>query len=164
MVFLHLKSRRGFVPAIVVATSLLVVLGAGAAYVVPPLVAAAEQSHAPSCAAVGRSSESADKRGDIFADQIELYERGDLLGIGPAATKNELGSSFAGVAKEAHNDYLATLVERGPIGLLAVATLIAAVIARISGITRRRLPRCSPRRYPCPPRWLERVRLSHSRP
>ena len=50
---LHLKSRRGFVPAIAVATSLLVVLGAGAAYVVPPLVAAAEQSHAPSCAAQG---------------------------------------------------------------------------------------------------------------
>jgi O-antigen ligase len=139
-VFLHLKSHRGLAPATAVATSLLVLLGAGAAYVVPPLVAAAEQSHTPFLRyTVGRSPESADKRGDIFADQIELYERGDLLGIGPAATKNELGSSFAGVAKEAHNDYLATLVERGPVGVLAVAALIGAVIARISGITRRRL-------------------------
>ena len=139
-VFLHLKTTRGLVPATAVAAGVLLGLGAGAAYVVPPLVAAAEQSHDPLLRyTVGRSPESADKRGDIFADQLALYERGDLLGIGPAATKHELGSSFAGVAKEAHNDYLATLVERGPVGVLAVAGLMAAVIARIAGIMRRRL-------------------------
>jgi O-antigen ligase len=139
-VFLHLKAHRGAVPAIAVTTALLLVLGAGAAFVVPPLVTLAEESHDPLLRyTLGRSPESADKRGDIFADQIQLYERGDLLGIGPAATKHELGSSFAGVAKEAHNDYLATLVERGPFGLLAVVGLMAAVFARVAGITRRRL-------------------------
>jgi O-antigen ligase len=139
-VFLHLKTRRGIVPATAVVTTLVVVLGVGAAYAVPPLVAAAEQSDAPLLRyTVGRSPESADKRGDIFADQLELYQQGDLLGIGPASTKNALGSSFAGVAKEAHNDYLATLVERGPLGVLAVAALIGAVGARVAGITRRPL-------------------------
>ena len=139
-VFLHLKAHRGVIPAIAVVTALGLVLGVGAVYVLPPLVTAAEESRDPLLRyTVGRSPESADKRGEIFADQIELYERGDLLGIGPAATKNELGNSFAGVAKEAHNDYLATLVERGPFGVLAVAALMGAVIARISGITRRRL-------------------------
>ena len=165
-VFLHLKVHRGLVPATAVATALLVVLGAGAAYVVPPLVAAAEQSQAPFLRyTVGRSPESADKRGDIFADQVELYERGDLLGIGPAATKNELGSSFAGVAKEAHNDYLATLVERGPLGLLAVAALIGAVIARISGFTRRRLTSQLAAAVPVPGRpGRSMCRRSHSPP
>ena len=56
---------------------------------VPPLVAAAEQSRDPLLRyTVGRSPESADRREEIFADQIELYERGDLLGIGPAATQH----------------------------------------------------------------------------
>jgi O-antigen ligase len=139
-VFLHLKSRQGFITAIAAVAALAVVLGVGAAYVVPPLVAAAEQSQEPLLRyTLGRSPESADKRGDIFSDQLELYARGNLLGIGPASTKHELGSTFAGVAKEAHNDYLATLVERGPIGVLAVAGLMAAVVARVAGITRRRL-------------------------
>jgi O-antigen ligase len=138
-VFLHLKSRRSLVTAIAVGASLLLVIGAGAAYVIPPVVAAAEQSDAPMLRyTVGRSPESADKRGDIFAQQWELYEHGDLLGIGPAATKHVLGTSFAGVAKEAHNDYLATLVERGPFGLLALVAFMAAIIARVAGITRRR--------------------------
>jgi O-antigen ligase len=140
-VFLHLKAHRGVIPAVAVVTALGVLLGAGAVYVVPPLVAAAEQSQDPLLRyTLGRSPESADRREDIFADQVDLYQRGDLLGIGPAATKHELGNSFAGVAKEAHNDYLATLVERGPFGLLAVAVLMGAVIARVSAITRRRLP------------------------
>ena len=139
--FLHLKAHRGVVPAIAVLTALGVVLGAAAVYVLPPLVTAAEQSRDPLLRyTLGRSPESADNREAIFADQIDLYQQGDLLGIGPAATKHELGNSFAGVAKEAHNDYLATLVERGPFGLLAVAALMGAVIARISGITRRRMP------------------------
>ena len=139
-VFLHLKAHRGAAPAIAVTTAIVLVLGVGAAYVVPPLVTFAEESRDPLLRyTLGRSPESADKRGVIFADQVELYERGDLLGIGPAATKHELGSSFAGVAKEAHNDYLATLVERGPFGLLAVVGLVAAVFARVAGITRRRL-------------------------
>jgi O-antigen ligase len=139
-VFLHLRSRRGLVPAIAVATSLVVLTGTAGAYVLPPLVAAAEQSDAPFLRyTVGRGPESADKRGDIFAQQWQLYERSGPLGIGPAATKNELGSAFAGVAKEAHNDYLATLVERGPLGLLALAALMAAIAARVAAITGRRV-------------------------
>lgn len=138
-VFLHLRSRRGLVPAIAVATSLVLLGGTAGAYVLPPLVAAAEQSDAPFLRyTVGRGPESADRRGDIFAQQWDLFENSGAFGIGPAATKNELGSAFAGVAKEAHNDYLATLVERGPLGLLALAALIAAIAARIAAITSRR--------------------------
>ncbi|MBM7808962.1 O-antigen ligase [Geodermatophilus bullaregiensis] len=140
MVFLNLRLRRGLMPAIATLTSLVLVLGVGWTTVVPPLVAAAEQSDDPLLRyTVGRSPESADKREELFIQQYELFEGGRLLGIGPAATKHELGTGFSRLDKEAHNDYLATLVERGPLGLLAVLALIAAVGARLMEVTRHRL-------------------------
>ncbi|SFL25644.1 O-antigen ligase family protein [Geodermatophilus ruber] len=139
-VFLHLRSRTGMVKATAVGAALVVALGAGAV-AAPPLLAAAEQSHNPLLRyTVGRSPEAADTRTQTFAQQLEVFGRGELLGIGPAATKHTLDSTFAGQAKEAHNDYLATLVERGPLGVLALVALMGAVGARVVGITRRRLP------------------------
>jgi O-antigen ligase len=138
--FLHLRVRAGLMPAIAVLTSLGLVLGVGWTTVVPPLVTAASQSDDPLLRyTIGRSSESAEGRGVLFLQQYELFESGDLLGIGPAATKHELGTRFSLLDKEAHNDYLATLVERGPLGLLALVALTGAVGTRIVRITRRPL-------------------------
>ncbi|MGY1779693.1 O-antigen ligase family protein [Geodermatophilus sp. SYSU D01036] len=139
--FLHVRVRRGLMPAIAALTSLVLVLGVGWTTVVPPLVAAAEQSDDPLLRyTVGRSPESADKREVLFIQQYELFESGNVLGVGPAATKHELGTGFSRLDKEAHNDYLATLVERGPLGVLALVALIGAVGTRLVRITRRRLP------------------------
>lgn len=139
-VFLHVKLRKGLVQATAVLTSLVIVLGAGWVAAVPTIVSVAEQSDDPFLRyTVGRSPESADKRGELFAEQYETFERGHLLGIGPAATKHELGTGFASLDKEAHNDYLATLVERGLLALVGLIALISAIGARIIGITRTRL-------------------------
>ncbi|MGY1620132.1 O-antigen ligase family protein [Geodermatophilus sp. SYSU D00691] len=139
--FLHLRLRKGLVQAIAVVTTLVVALGATWITVVPTVVAVAEQSDDPLLRyTVGRSPESADKRGILFQQQLEVFADGHLLGIGPGATKHELGTGFARLDKEAHNDYLATLVERGPLGLLALVALIGAVGARVLGSNRSRFP------------------------
>jgi O-antigen ligase len=137
--FLHLKARKGLDKAVAVVASIAIVLGSVWFTAVPALVQVAEQSQDPLLRyTVGRSPESADKRGELFVQQFRLFEEGNLFGVGPAATKHELGTGFARLDKEAHNDYLATLVERGVIGALALVALIGAVGARVLGVTRHR--------------------------
>jgi O-antigen ligase len=141
MTFLHLRARRGIVPAIAVVALLCGGLGTAWVTVVPTVVSIAEQSQDPLLRyTVGRSPESADRREQLFAQQIELFQQGNLLGVGPAATKHELGAGFARIDKEAHNDYLATLVERGPLGVLALVGLVGAAGTRVLRSTRFPLP------------------------
>ena len=130
--FLHLRARRGMVRAVAVVTALVVGLGLSWVEVGAPLVAAAAQSDNPLLRySVGRGERSAEARSSLFAEQFELYQNGgDLLGIGPAGTREALGSLTASTAKEAHNDYLAALVERGPLGALALFGLVGAIWAR----------------------------------
>ncbi|MCA0144869.1 O-antigen ligase [Blastococcus sp. LR1] len=139
--FLHVRSRSGLVTATATALCLAGGLAAGWFVIGQPLLAAAQQSDNPLLRySLGRGEASAEGRVDLFASQFELYERGNLLGIGPAGTKEALGASAAQTVKEAHNDYLATLVERGPLGLLALMALVAVIAYRSGAITRRPLP------------------------
>jgi O-antigen ligase len=55
-------------------------------------------------------------------------------------TLQTLDAQAAGQVKEAHNDYLATLVERGPLGLLALVALIGAIAFRLVRVNVRQLP------------------------
>jgi O-antigen ligase len=140
--FLHVRVRAGMVTAVAflaTATALSVVVGLT---VVEPLVSQAQQSNTSLLKdTVGRSARSATARQSLFEWQFKLYERGDLVGIGPNGTQDALGASAAPAVKEAHNDYLGTLVERGPLGLLAVFWLMAAVLTRCVSFTRRPPPR-----------------------
>ncbi|HEV7726770.1 MAG TPA: O-antigen ligase family protein [Modestobacter sp.] len=139
-VFLHLRARAGMVKAIAVVTAVVGLLGVGWVEIGSPLVAAATQSDNPLLRySVGRGERSAEGRSSLFAEQFELYQRGDLLGIGPAGTRDALGAETASAAKEAHNDYLGALVERGPLGALALAGLVGVVGARAVRTTRRPL-------------------------
>jgi O-antigen ligase len=83
---------------------------------------------------LGRGPESAAERATLLEEQIELYTTGDLLGRGPASTKPTLESLQAPYAREAHNDYLAALIERGVIGAVGMVLLIGAVTMRAGGI------------------------------
>ena len=140
-VFLHVRARSGLMKATAVATVIAAVLGVGWFEVVTPVVAAAQQSSNPLLRnSLGRATRSADARAVLFESQFKLFEQGNLLGIGPSGTKNALGASGATAVKQAHNDYLGTLVERGPLGELALFVLIGAVWIRAAGITKRRLP------------------------
>jgi O-antigen ligase len=78
---------------------------------------------------VDRSVRSAQGRQTLFPEVFELYREGTPLGIGPAATLPTLASRRIN-EKSAHDDYLATLVERGPVGLVGLVVLIAGVFVR----------------------------------
>jgi O-antigen ligase len=88
---------------------------------------------------VARSSKSATARQQLFGQEYELFRTGSLLGRGPASTRLTLGSSTATTVKEAHDDYLATLVERGVLGFVGLMLLIGAVVVRAISIDSRRL-------------------------
>ena len=88
---------------------------------------------------VARSSRSASAREQLFAQEYALFRTGNLLGRGPASTRLTLGTSTAPTVKEAHDDYLATLVERGALGFVGLMLLIGTIVIRASNIEPRRL-------------------------
>ncbi|NUR08734.1 MAG: hypothetical protein HOQ22_09885 [Nocardioidaceae bacterium] len=79
---------------------------------------------------VGRSGSSTDERAVILEEGTKLYLNGDALGVGPAQTKQTLLQTQAPYVKEAHDDYLATLLERGVVGAIGLVLLVAAVLVR----------------------------------
>lgn len=79
---------------------------------------------------VGRSAESSNARQTLFRESVDLYYGGGLLGQGPVSTKTRLAAAQEPYVKEAHDDYLASLLERGLIGALGLLLLISAIIAR----------------------------------
>jgi hypothetical protein len=91
---------------------------------------------------LGRSNDSSSQRSQLIHEALQLYESDGFLGSGPASTKPLLTARSYPYAKEAHNDYLAALVENGPVGALGLFTLIcsvtwrATVVMRASGSSR----------------------------
>ena len=78
----------------------------------------------------GRSAGSTGQRATILSEGARLFLEGDATGVGPARVKAALEAAQAPYAKEAHNDYLATLIERGVIGAVGLLALGAAIGAR----------------------------------
>lgn len=72
---------------------------------------------------VGRSAGSTSERATLLSEGYDLYLSGDSAGFGPARTKATLQAAQAPYVKEAHNDYLATLLERGLIGCIGLLVL-----------------------------------------
>jgi O-antigen ligase len=138
---LSIKARSGLVKATAVISVVGLVLGAVAVLVVPPVLDAAAQSSVGLIHdTLGRSNRSAEKRQSLFDSQLVLYSEGNLVGIGPNGTQELLNKRAAAEVKEAHNDYLGTLVERGPFGLLALFALIGGALARCVSFSGRPLP------------------------
>jgi len=90
---------------------------------------------------IGRSPQSAGQRESLLRESIQLYERGSPLGEGPVSTKPRLAREMAPLVKEAHDDYLAALIERGPIGFVGVLLLVSSLALRGLLVTRARLAR-----------------------
>ncbi|MDX6302706.1 MAG: hypothetical protein QOF53_3920 [Nocardioidaceae bacterium] len=78
----------------------------------------------------GRSADSTSERATILGEGRTLYLQGNAVGYGPARTKATFQATQAPYVKEAHNDYLAALLERGVLGAFGLVLLIAAVGAR----------------------------------
>jgi O-antigen ligase len=86
---------------------------------------------------IGRQESSVAARSSILGESIRLYRTGGPLGAGPASTKPRLQADEAPVVKEAHNDYLAALTERGVVGSLGLVLLLACIALRaLSPVTR----------------------------
>ena len=76
----------------------------------------------------------------ILSEGKDLFFEGNAVGYGPARTKATLQASQAPYVKEAHSDFLATLLERGVIGLLGLLLLLAAIAGRCWRLVNGTLP------------------------
>ncbi|MEU1475416.1 O-antigen ligase family protein [Streptomyces sp. NPDC005760] len=85
---------------------------------------------------VGRSGASSEQRGTLVQESVQLYGQHWLTGTGPGSTKQLLTDGQFAYAKEAHDDYVAALVERGPLGVVALLTLLSSAAWRSSRVLR----------------------------
>jgi O-antigen ligase len=79
---------------------------------------------------LGRSGTSTEQRSTLVDESLQLYEQQWLTGSGPGTTKQLFEDQQFPYAKEAHDDYLAALVERGPLGVVALLTLLLSAVWR----------------------------------
>lgn len=79
---------------------------------------------------IGREESSVASRGSILHESIKLYQGGGLFGAGPGSTKPRLQAEEAPLVKEAHDDYLAALNERGVLGLVGFVLLLGGIALR----------------------------------
>jgi len=89
---------------------------------------------------IGRSAQSSAERGLLVTETKQLYQLSDgVLGLGPASTKPLLTLWQFPYANEAHDDYLAALVEGGVVGLFGLLLLAGSVASRAGPIILRPL-------------------------
>jgi hypothetical protein len=79
---------------------------------------------------LGREAHSAESRQAIFSESTALYDTSGALGDGPVSTKPRLRHAQAPVVKEAHDDYVAALLERGIVGFAGLLLLFGALLVR----------------------------------
>ena len=132
IVFLRIQGRRGPIPALAASLCLVLVAGILWAGMGQPILARIQSSDAAIVrSSVGRGEKSTNSRAELFASEFNIFREGHLLGIGPAASARALVERRAHIANGSHNDYLATLVERGPLGMVALMSLMGAIGVRL---------------------------------
>lgn len=115
-------------------------LGAAAAISLAPHVSVSDvQQRAADSVAIlhdslGRADESSGTREVLIREAYDLYRHGNLIGIGPARTQEVLQAKAAQYVKEAHDDYLAEIVERGVGGAVGLVLLIWVIGTRFSRV------------------------------
>jgi O-antigen ligase len=134
--------KRGWVG--VAATALAIGLAVGGVFTAFPVNSirqwAASSNQSLLVNSIGRSAQSSSERGELITETKQLYELSDgVLGLGPASTKPLLTTRLYPYANEAHDDWLAALVERGVVGLLGLVLLFASAAARAGPTLRRPL-------------------------
>ncbi|HEX3268913.1 MAG TPA: O-antigen ligase family protein [Gaiellaceae bacterium] len=90
---------------------------------------------------IGHEASSVASRGSILHESVRLYREGGPLGAGPGSTKPRLEAQQAPLVKEAHDDYLAALNERGILGLVGLALLLGGIAWRALSLVGRPLGR-----------------------
>ena len=135
---LRLARRRGMVAAAMVGAMLALAGGAAVATINPHSYLLRLEEASPLVRdSIGRQAESGGSRATIAQESIRLWLTGDtLFGLGPGNTEATLRARQASYVKEAHDDYLASLLERGVLGAVALVLLIAAVAVRTYRVSR----------------------------
>lgn len=139
--------------AVLALTGALVVLLMG--FIVPRVDVDALREQAASSIpllrdSVARSGDSSSERATIVREGLHRWYAGDLTGYGPGQTKATFIAVQAPYPKEAHDDYLAALLERGVVGVLGLVVLVAAIGARCARLVTCDLPAAYARLVP---RW-----------
>lgn len=88
---------------------------------------------------IGRSDSSASQRVVILQEAWNLFQQSGPIGAGPNSTKALLQDSLAPYPHQAHDDYVAAVVERGVLGGIALIVLICAIAFRAGQVLRGRL-------------------------
>ena len=88
---------------------------------------------------IGHGQKAVSSRSTLRAQSMQLWREGGPLGAGPNSTKTRLRAGMAPYVKEAHDDYAASLVERGVIGFLGLTVLIAGFALWVPRLARARL-------------------------
>jgi hypothetical protein len=88
---------------------------------------------------LGREADSRSEREVLTRETTRLYLTGGIIGRGPASTQLTLRSIQAPYPKEAHDDWIAALVERGVIGAAGLLALAFVIGLRAGVLVRRRL-------------------------
>jgi hypothetical protein len=134
------RAYRTSGPAAATAVVLVVALAAGGALSAANLAdvqdRARQSDHSVLVNTLGRSGASTEQRGTLLRESFQLYEQQWLTGSGPGTTKQLFEDQQFPYAKESHDDYLAALVERGPLGAVALLVLLASAVWRASRVLR----------------------------
>jgi O-antigen ligase len=133
--------RHGAARAIIAVSALVLAAAVIAPQVhVASIVQKAQGSSALLQDSIGRQAESSGSRSTILAETAQLYLTSDTpFGIGPGGTKDALQAHMYPYVKMAHDDYTASLVERGLLGGFALLCLLIIVAARCRRIAARPL-------------------------
>jgi O-antigen ligase len=137
--------REGQARKAVAVAALIGLVGAGAAAVVTMTDYRAGinalSSYSPILRdSVGRvAGESSNSRSAVLSESARLLvnQPHPLVGIGPGQTEARMRAAQASYVREAHNDYLAAVLERGVLGGLALVVLLSALVLRCARIARR---------------------------
>jgi O-antigen ligase len=124
--------RYSVMPALGAACALVLLVFAASVSIHPDAIAeAAHNSNSQLLRNwIGRGTKSTSDRQMIIHESIPLLYRGGPLGQGPVSTKPRLQADQAPFVKEAHDDYLAALSERGVIGVLGLLLLLCSLASR----------------------------------
>lgn len=137
---LAVRARRGAIAAVAAGCLAVLVAVTVASTVSLADVATRAQRSAPLLRdSIGRTDESQGSRQTLGVETLNLWYADSLLGFGPSGTKNALAAQQSPYVKEAHDDYVAALVERGIIGAVGMLLLVGTLLARGVRVARRPL-------------------------
>lgn len=133
---LGVRSKRG--PDTAIALSLALLLVAGSLGLFAERHKLVEAAHGSRYVlvrnSIGRGAQSSSERAVLAEQTFHLWRTSGLIGRGPVSTEQTLRDEQAPYPKEAHNDWVAALVERGVAGFIGFLLLVAAIVARASAV------------------------------